>query len=111
MKEGLVGLLDIYLGTPMSKVTLAKGVVIWAKSPTSKYSMQEAVWNIKDYLKCQKANLSFKTGYQLELDVSRKLDFETSLNNTLSFCPSMPSASPQPCWGNMLRNSEWDCSG
>jgi hypothetical protein len=82
MKSGSVGPPDIYLGAKMSKVTLANGVEAWVKSP-SKY-VQEAVKNLKDYLKhkydgrtlARKANTPFRTGYRPELDVSLELDPE-----------------------------------
>ena len=48
LKKGLVGDLDIYLGTKLRKVTLKNGVKAWSMSP-SKY-VKEAVKNVKNYL-------------------------------------------------------------
>jgi hypothetical protein len=48
MKAGLIGDLDIYLGTKLQQVELTNGVFAWTMSP-SKY-IQDDVCNVKEYL-------------------------------------------------------------
>ena len=48
MKKGLIGDLNVYLGSRLHKVTLENGVEAWVLSP-SKY-VQEAIWNVEEYL-------------------------------------------------------------
>ena len=74
IKEGYVGLPDIYLGNKLTQVTLANGVKAWGWS-SSQY-VRAACKNVEDYLRKKgkflpkHTNTPWLKDYRPELDIS-----------------------------------------